>query len=504
MIGFPTPAEATPSAAHYPVMLDLRGRLAVVIGGGAIAEGKLRELRESGARVRVVSPEVTTGIAALARAGEVEHVRRAYALGDLRGARLAIAATDDRAVNRAVWEEAESLGVLLNAVDDVEHCHFIAPSVHRQGDVTVTVSTAGRCPALAVRLRELFARFVRREHAEFARVAGAWRAEIARRVPPLAARRALWYRIVDSSALDDLRRDDRAAAHAAIEALVREAEASLGAAPGDDVRRPTGSVALVGAGPGDAGLITVRGLALLRAADVVLHDRLVTAELLACAGPGARLVPVGKHGHGASTSQEEINALMVREARAGHRVVRLKGGDPFVFGRGAEEVEALREAGIAVEVVPGITSAVAAPAAAGIPVTHRALSSGFAVVTGHESDEGSSTLDWAALARMPTLVVLMGLRALPRITARLLVHGLAPDTPAAVVAQGTRPEQRVVVATVATIAEAVAASGVAQPATLVVGRVVALHDGDAPSPSAQRRESLGRHRSGLIPEVNLA
>jgi uroporphyrin-III C-methyltransferase/precorrin-2 dehydrogenase/sirohydrochlorin ferrochelatase len=504
MIGFPTPAAPAPSAAHYPVMLDLRGRLAVVIGGGAIAEGKLRELRESGARVRVVSPEVSAGIAALARAGEVEHVCRSYAPGDLRGARLAIAATDDRAVNRAVWEEAESLGVLLNAVDDVEHCHFIAPSVHRQGDVTVTVSTAGRCPALAVRLRQLFARFVQREHAEFARVAGAWRAEIARRVPPFAARRALWYRIVDSSAIDDLRRDDHAAAHAAIEALVREAEASLDAAPADAVRQPAGSVALVGAGPGDAGLITVRGLALLRAADVVLHDRLVGPELLACVGAGTRLVAVGKHGHGASTSQEEINALMVREARAGHRVVRLKGGDPFVFGRGAEEVEALREAGIAVEVVPGITSAVAAPAAAGIPVTHRALSSGFAVVTGHECDADASTLDWAALARMPTLVVLMGLRALPRVTARLLAHGLAPDTPAAVVAQGTRPEQRVVVATLGTIAEAVAASGVTQPATLVVGRVVALHDGAALSLSARRRDSLGRHRSGLTPEIKLA
>jgi siroheme synthase-like protein len=153
MIGFPTPADPTPSAAHYPVMLDLRGRLAVVIGGGAIAEGKLRELRESGARVRVVSPEVSAGIAVLARAGEVEHVRRAYEPGDLRGARLAIAATDDRAVNRAVWEEAESLGVLLNAVDDVEHCHFAVPSIVRRGELLLAISTGGRAPALAKRLR---------------------------------------------------------------------------------------------------------------------------------------------------------------------------------------------------------------------------------------------------------------------------------------------------------------------------------------------------------------
>jgi uroporphyrin-III C-methyltransferase len=211
---------------------------------------------------------------------------------------------------------------------------------------------------------------------------------------------------------------------------------------------------------------------------VVVHDRLVAPELLLAVRPAARLIAVGKHGHGPSASQEDIEAILVREARRGLTVVRLKGGDPFVFGRGAEEVETLRRAGVRVEVVPGVTSAVAAPAAAGIPVTHRALASGFAVVTGHECDDGArqSDLDWGALARIPTLVVLMGLRALPRIAARLRAHGLDADTPAAVIAKGTQPDQRVVVGTLATIAERAAAARLEQPATLVVGRVVSLYD----------------------------
>lgn len=475
---------------YYPLMLDLRGRLAVVVGGGAIAEQKLRELRAAGARVRVVAPRVTTGIEKLALAGEVALLRREYARGDLHGARIAIAATGDAAVNRTVWEEAEHENVLLNAVDDVARCHFIAPSVHRCGDVTVTVSTAGTCPTLAVRLRERIARMVRREHAELARLAGSLRAEVARRVPELSRRRALWYRIVDSAALAQLRDGRPRAAAGTIEALVRDAERDADAASSGGTRRAgrAGSVALVGAGPGDRGLITVRGRDLLEQADVVVHDQLVGDELLDLVCPTATLVAVGKHGHGASVSQERINDLLVREARLGRRVVRLKGGDPFVFGRGAEECEVLRRAGIVVEVVPGVTSAIAAPAAAGIPLTHRALASGFAVVTGHEceaslerGDADHSNLDWRALARIPTLVVLMGLRALPAIAERLIAAGASPDTPAAVIARATLPDQRAIAGTLGTLAALVAEAELPQPATIVIGEVVKLHGILAPS-----------------------
>ena len=238
-----------------------------------------------------------------------------------------------------------------------------------------------------------------------------------------------------------------------------------------------GVVHLVGAGPGDPGLITARGLEILRSADVLVYDRLVAPALVAEAPPSAERVFVGKrpHGRGADLAQEEINALLVDRARRGLTVVRLKGGDPFVFGRGAEECEALHAAGVPFRVVPGVTSAIAAPAAAGIPVTHRRLASAFAVVTGHEC-AGASNLDWESLSRIPTLVVLMGLSTLPEITARLLEHGADPDTPAAVIASGTLPAQRTVVATLGTLAQRVAEEGLEPPATVVVGEVVQVRE----------------------------
>jgi uroporphyrin-III C-methyltransferase len=236
-----------------------------------------------------------------------------------------------------------------------------------------------------------------------------------------------------------------------------------------------GIVYLVGAGPGDPGLITVRGREVLRASDVVVYDRLVNPALLGEAPAWAERIPVGKQPGRHSTPQHAINAILVERARAGLTVTRLKGGDPFVFGRGGEECEALRAAGIHVEVVPGVTSAIAAPALAGIPVTDRRYASAFAVVTGHQCDDASG-VDWDALARMPTLVVLMGLHALGEITRRLLAHGLPPSTPAAVVSCGTMPSQRTVTGTLATIALLAEDATVAPPATLIVGDVVRLRE----------------------------
>jgi uroporphyrin-III C-methyltransferase len=234
-------------------------------------------------------------------------------------------------------------------------------------------------------------------------------------------------------------------------------------------------VYLVGAGPGDPRLLTLRGAEALQRADVVVYDRLAPEALLDLAPRGAERVDAGKARGRVALSQEAINRVLVDRGRRGLTVVRLKGGDPFVFGRGAEECEALRAAGVPFRVVPGVTSAIAVPAAAGIPVTHRRLASAFAVVTGHEC-EGVSNLDWESLARVPTLVVLMGLSALPEITARLLEHGADPDTPAAVIASGTLPAQRVVVATLATLAARVAGEGLEPPATVVVGEVVRVRE----------------------------
>ena len=457
----------------YPAFLDLRGRRAVVIGGGAIAEQKVMGLLDAGARVTVISPSVSRRLDDLEVAGRVTIARRPYRPGDLAGAFLAIAATDDRAANRAVWVEAEARGVLLNAVDDLPHCSFIAPAIHRQGDVTVAVSTAGKSPALAVRLRERIGRLIGPEYATLLELLGELRAELAQRVPDARIRTRLWYRIVDSDAIESVRRGDVAGARRRIEQLV---QAAAGRRNGRTARptRGAGIVSIVGAGPGDPGLITRRGLERLRAAEVVVYDRLVHPDLLEEAPPWAERIFVGKRpgSEGHSLPQEQINTLLIETARSGRVVVRLKGGDPFVFGRGAEECEALRAAGVPYEVVPGVTSAIAAPAAAGIPVTHRHHASAFAVVAGHECEEASD-LDWNALARLPALVFLMGLRALPQITARLIAHGMPEETPAAVIASATLPEQRTVTGTLATLAERAEVAGLEPPATLVVGKVMA-------------------------------
>ena len=454
-------------SGFYPVSLALAGRRAVVVGGGRVAEDKVGGLLTADAQVTVISPVLTPKLEALAAAGSITVARRAYMPGDLTGAFLAIAATDDRGANRLVWEEAESRGVLLNAVDDVEHCHFIAPAILRRGDLTVAVSTGGRSPTVAVRLRDRIARLIGPEYEPWLTLLGSLRDEIARRVPDAARRREVWYRIADSEASVLVAQGDLAGARARIDAIV-EGEAGTGPAPGRQ-----GAVYLVGAGPGDPDLITARGLALLRAAEVVVYDRLVSERLVGEAPPWAERVPAAESGGDAGARQEGINALLVSKAQAGFTVVRLKGGDPFVFGRGGEEVAALRAAGIRYAVVPGVTSAIAAPAAAGIPVTHRDCAPAFVVVTAHER-AGTSRLDWDALARIPTVVVLMGLRALGEISAKLIAAGRAPDTPAAVVVRATYPDERTVVGTLETIAERAQAAALVSPATLVVGDVVRL------------------------------
>ena len=463
----------TAAKRYYPVALDLAGRRCVVIGGGPLAEQKVLGLRDAGARVTVISPSLTPALDELDRRHAIDVRRRHYRWGDLKDAFLAIAAGEDRSANPAVWAEAEDLGIPLNAVDDVPHCSFIAPAIHREGDITVTVSTAGKSPAMAVRLRERIARVIGRADAQLLDLLGELRPEVARRIPDHARRARLWYEIVDSGETS----------RGGIEAIVRRYELDDAGAPartaegGDPpVRagapeRRAGVVYLVGAGPGDPGLITVRGLELLRSADAVVYDRLVPDALVELARHNAEKFFVGKDPREGGVPQARTTELLIELAQRHRVVVRLKGGDPFVFGRGAEERDAVWAAGIRCEVVSGVTSAVAAPASAGIPLTHRDYASAFAVITGHEC-AGDSDLDWDAVAKMPTLVVLMGLQSLAVITARLVGHGVDPEAPAAVISHGTLPDERVVVATVARIAAEVERAQLESPATLVVGAVV--------------------------------
>jgi uroporphyrin-III C-methyltransferase/precorrin-2 dehydrogenase/sirohydrochlorin ferrochelatase len=456
--------------AYYPIALSLRGRIAVVIADGALAEGKVRALLAAGARVALVSERPTDGLQELAAESKIELRQRAYREGDLRDAYLAIAAPPDRAQNRAIWSEAESLGVLLNAVDDVEHCHFIAPAIVNRGPVTVAVSTSGASPALAVRLRDSIARVVRPEHGQLATILGEMRESVARRVPDLERRKQLWFDVVDSDALCTLASRSRGDARSIVERLVARAE-TVATTRATDLVEARGAVTLVGAGPGRPGLVTVEGLRAIRCADAVVYDRLVHPALLRAAPVHARRIFAGKAPRGDRHAQDWINETLISLAREGLRVVRLKGGDPFVFGRGAEECAALSAAGIPYRVVPGISSAIAAPGAAGIPVTHREHAAAFVVVAG-ERAASASPVDWAAIARIPTIVVMMGVFQLRTVLDRLQAHGLGGETPAAIVASATRSCQRTLIGTVATLADQADAAAIAPPATLIVGDVV--------------------------------
>jgi len=506
---------------HYPVFLDLRERFCLVVGSGSLAEEKVRGLTEAGAIV-------------------AQH-DRGFLPEDLDGMVLAIVCGQPPEVVEEIWTEARRRGVLVNTVDDVPHCDFIAPSILRRGDLAIAISTGGRAPALAVRLRQRLEREIGDEHARFLEMAGSVRTALAAQRPDFAERRESWYRLVDSDVLERLRVGDEVGAVGRFREIlgveptnptIPSPSAARALSPDPSPVRPPhtlperergattqsqkqqgdseavvsgrgrplplgeggggtrgggtgrgrpgvpGRVVLVGAGPGDPDLLTVRGLRCLRAADAVLYDRLVSREILAEASPTAEMISVGKEagketGH-SQWGQEDINALLISLAREGRTVVRLKGGDPFVFGRGAEEALACREAGVPCEVVPGVSSAVSVPALAGISVTHRGVAGSFAVVTGHCM--GGDRLDWSALARIDTVVVLMGLARLPELSVLLQSHGRSADTPVAVIANGSRPDERVVVGTLADIAGQVAEAGLRAPATIVIGEVVRLRE----------------------------
>jgi uroporphyrin-III C-methyltransferase/precorrin-2 dehydrogenase/sirohydrochlorin ferrochelatase len=411
-----TPVDPA-SGVVYPVGLRLLGRRVVVVGGGQVAHRRVAGLLEARARVTVVSPEVTPALEALVEPGSLTWVRRRYEAGDLDGAWYAVAATDDPSVNAAVAAEAEGLRIFCARADDRSASSVWTPAVGRQGDLVVGVHGGGD-PQRAVGVRD-------------AVVAG----------------------LTDGSIAD------------------RAGRAGAVGGPG--------SVVLVGGGPGDPGLVTVRGQQAVSQADVVLADHLAPQSLLASLPADVEVIDASKLPRGRSMAQEQINELLIEHARAGRRVVRLKGGDPFVFGRGMEELEACVAAGIPVEVVPGVTSAIGVPGLAGIPVTHRGLTHEFVVVSGHvPPGHPQSLVDWPSLGRLRgTLVVLMGVDTAPAIAAALMEHGRAPSAPVAVVTDGSTPTQRVVRTTLDGLAKTMADEGIRPPAVWVVGDVVGLTAG---------------------------
>ena len=453
-----------PNHPLFPLFLDLRGRRVLVVGGGAVAARKVAALREAGAEVTVGAPELSFALAALARDGAIAHRRGRFAAGWLDDAWLVIAATDDPAVNRAVAEAACARRIWTNVVDDAELATAQLPARVRRGPLQVAISSGGHAPMLARHLREQLERQLDDSWAALATLLADWRGRIRERLPETTARRRWFERLLAGPLHGLLRQGDAVAAGRLLDEALQ----------GDEPATP-GFVSLVGAGPGDPGLLTLRALRVLNEADVILHDRLVSAEVLALARRDAECIEVGKRvGGDHDATQQRIHARMIELARAGQRVLRLKGGDPFIFGRGGEELDALRAAGIRHEVVPGITAAVACAAHAGIPLTHRGLARSLHLLTARGRD-GDAEHDWAALAQPgQTLAFYMGVAGIARVRERLLAHGLPAATPVALVENGSRPEQRVVAGTLVDLDRLAHAHDVQAPALLVVGEVAAF------------------------------
>jgi uroporphyrin-III C-methyltransferase/precorrin-2 dehydrogenase/sirohydrochlorin ferrochelatase len=451
---------------YFPVFFDLTGQRVLVVGGGDVALRKISLLERTSALITVVAPDVAPELLARAASGKLKLAVREFIPADLDGVRLVIVATSRRAVNRWIANLSESRNIPVNVVDDPEASRFIVPAIIDRDPVLVAVSTGGTSPVLARRLRERLEALIPRRIGEFALWLEALRSSSRRKLRGTEERRRFFEAIVDGPAAQRFALGDAQGAQRIAQQLL----ATTSTAP-----RAAGDVTLVGAGPGDPELLTLKALRALQDADVILHDRLVAPEVLDLARRDAARICVGKAAGTAGTTQEEINALLVKLANQGKRVVRLKGGDPFVFGRGGEELQALAKAQINFSVVPGITAALGAAAYAGIPLTHRDFAHSVSFVAGHAHGQGPEP-DWRALATPgATAVFYMGLARLDHIVEKLLQHGALGELPACIIAQATTPNQRVITATLATIIDASSKANVSSPALLVVGDVVALH-----------------------------
>ena len=456
---------------YFPIFLRLTNEPVLVIGGGEVAARKIDLLLRTGAQVTVVAPELIASLQDKAQRGKIHFVAGEFTPELLDGKRLAIAATDKHAVNAWVAHQAERRNIPVNVVDDRELSRFIVPAIVDRSPVIVAVGSSGDAPVLTRRLREKLESFLPSQLGALAKLAGSLRSAVKSRIEHAGSRRRFWENFFDGEIASDVL---SGRADATSEQTRERVEASLHEAA--QAPASQGDVVLVGAGPGDPGLLTIRALRALQNADVVLYDRLVSEDIVDLARRDAQRVYVGKAAGSAHVSQEEINALLVQLAQAGKRVCRLKGGDPFIFGRGGEELEALAAAGIRFEVVPGITAAAGCAAYAGIPLTHRDYAQALTFVTGHCKGE-TDKVDWDLLARPgQTAVFYMGLSHLENIVAELQAHGVPADRAAAVIEEGTRAEQHVITGTLADLAIKVREAGIQSPALLIVGEVTRLHE----------------------------
>lgn len=450
----------------FPIFMKLQGARCMVVGGGEVALRKVTMLLKAGADVAVLSPALDDALAELERQQRIRHIRDNFREDLLEGSFLVIAATNDHAVNAAVAEGCKRRSIPVNVVDAPELCTFIMPSIVDRSPVVIAVSSGGVAPVLARLVRARIETLIPAAYGRLAGLAAEFRERVKQRFSTTQQRRIFWEDVFQGPIAEQVMSGQETAARANLEAALQSESATV----------HHGEVYLVGGGPGDPDLLTFRALRLMQQADVCVHDKLVSKEVIELVRRDAEMVYVGKERDKHTLPQEDINKLLVRLAKEGKRVLRLKGGDPFIFGRGGEEIETLMEHGVPFQVVPGITAASGVSSYAGIPLTHRDIAQSCIFTTGHLKD-GTVELDWPALVRpRQTVVIYMGLVGLAEICSKLISHGLNADTPAAVVQQGTTQRQRVVTATLATLAEQVAAAGMKPPCLTIVGEVVTLRE----------------------------
>ncbi len=449
-----------------PIFLNIKGARCLVVGGGAVAARKVGLLLGCGARVAVVAPELGESLAAEKAAGRIEHIAARFEDSHLAGAAVAIAATDDHAVNAAVSKAARARDLPVNVVDSPELCSFIFPSIVDRSPMIVAVSTGGASPVLARLMRARLETLLPAAYGRLAQLANELRDRVKKHFANPPQRRMFWEKMLDGAFADLVLAGKEGEAQAQFERSLSDSKDGA----------PRGEVYLVGAGPGNPDLLTFRAMKLMQQADVVVHDNLVSPAIVELCRRDAQRIYVGKERNNHTLRQEEINVLLVKLAQEGKRVLRLKGGDPFIFGRGGEEIETLTAHGVTFEVVPGITAAAGVASYAGIPLTHRDHAHACVFVTGHLKD-GTMDLDWDALARpQQTIVFYMGLLGLPVLCRELVAHGLPDATPAAIVQQGTTHRQRVLIGTLATLPGLAQDAQLKPPTLIIVGDVVKLHD----------------------------
>ena len=450
---------------YFPVFLKISDRPCLVVGGGEVASRKIKQLLNAGASVTVVAPDINQAVEQLLRENKIHHIADTYSIHYLEQKHLIIAATSDQAVNEKISQDAQQRCIPVNVVDSPALCSFIVPSTVNRDPVHIAISTGGASPVLARLLRTKLESFIPSGFGRLGRLMADFRERVKQRYPDMTQRRRFWERIINGPITEMFLAGQE---KAGMQALERELSRNT------DSQTPEGEVYLVGGGPGDPDLLTFRALRLIQQAEVVIYDRLVSQSIVDLARRDADFIYVGKKRDQHTVPQTEINELLINYARAGKRVLRLKGGDPFIFGRGGEEIEQLSDAGVSFQVVPGISAANACASYAGIPLTHRDHASSCIFVTGHVQD-GELDLNWLSLVQpKQTVVVYMGVGAIGVLSSKLIEHGMDRSTPAAVIQRGTMQDQLVIVDTIENLPKRVTEESIKPPSLIIIGQVVTL------------------------------